>query len=92
MGMMIQRSMPRSFISHTTRQLVKMHTARHKVSGRPLWRVVLHSATTTARRQAAAEEREAVAAAKEMETARLRALQQKATDHKSELDELRARR
>ena len=38
------------------------------------------------------EEREAAAAAKELETVRLRAMQQKATDHKSELDELRARR
>ena len=42
--------------------------------------------------QADTEEREVAAAAKEMETARLRALQQKATDHKSELDELQARR
>jgi hypothetical protein len=44
------------------------------------------------RSQAETEEREASAAAKELETARLRALQQKATDHKSELDELQARR
>lgn len=42
--------------------------------------------------QAEVEEREAAAAAKELETVRLRAMQQKATDHKSELDELRARR
>ena len=42
--------------------------------------------------QAEIEERDAAAAAKELETVRLRAMQQKATDHKSELDELRARR
>lgn len=42
--------------------------------------------------QAELEEREAAAAAKELETVRLRTMQQKATDHKSELDELRARR
>lgn len=42
--------------------------------------------------QAAAEERAAAAAAREMETVRLRAQQERAADTQAQIDELRARR
>lgn len=42
--------------------------------------------------QALAEEKEAAAAAREMETVRLRAQQEHAADQRSAIDELRARR
>jgi hypothetical protein len=42
--------------------------------------------------QALAAEKEAIAHEKEMEVARLRAMQEKQADHQSEQDELRARR
>lgn len=42
--------------------------------------------------QALAAEKEAIAREKEMEVARLRAMQEKQADHQSEQDELRARR
>ncbi|WIA11863.1 hypothetical protein OEZ85_011949 [Tetradesmus obliquus] len=45
-----------------------------------------------AREQALAAEKEAIAREKEMEVARLRAMQEKQADHQSEQDELRARR
>lgn len=42
--------------------------------------------------QALAAEKAAIARGKELEVARLRALQEKQADHRSEQDELRARR
>jgi hypothetical protein len=42
--------------------------------------------------QAAAEERAAAAEARELETVRLRAQQQRAADTQAQIDELRARR
>lgn len=51
-----------------------------------------YPALPDARCQAAAAEKERVAKEKEMEVARLRALQEKVADHQSELDEARARR
>jgi hypothetical protein len=42
--------------------------------------------------QALAAQKEAIAREKEMEVARLRAMQEKQADHQSEQDELRARR
>lgn len=55
-------------------------------------RILEYTRAKDAREAALAAERERAAREKEMETARLRAMQERAADKQAELDELRARR